>query len=764
MRFHFTLRYFCLFLLTALGTNRAAAQCTPANPAGCSCPTPGATDCYLLPDILAGKRSLNNNTGWYEYAQSVVGGNKGLLRLDVATPNVGWGPMEINSTNDYICGGDTMRNFFPPSNYLCPDGTYPKRLINQKIYHKVGNTFQFDLRPAGWMQYHPAHGHIHIDGWGLYTLRMNDPSVTDTLKWPIVNSGIKVSFCLIDLTTCSGSLGDCRDANGNILNNASFPNYGLGGGYGCGDQRQGISVGKVDIYHQYLDESFVKIPYEACNGEYYTMVQIDPDNHFLEMNENNNWLVAKTPLTQQRTTNTNPYSYIFSKKGNVMCSNDTLDLVANGASNYIWSTGESTQTIRVSQPGRYWVRTTTPCGTTTSDTLDVFSSGATSIPSVVTTDTVCVGEQASLYASGNAHWYDAATGGNLLYVGNNFQTGTLTNNITLYVADQPSMLEDSLGARNTSLSTTTVANLTTSEYLIFNAFIPFKLKTVDVTAVASGIFTIELRDMYGNPLKSKDVSLVAGPQRLVLDMFIPSGMNLQLGFKNAVLTPPVLSNITSSSNIGYPFSLASVARIVGSSQGDKTYPFFYNWQIEGTPAACNSGVRQPVTAVVAPDVQPIISGLDPLYLHTNAAATLNGVPAGGVFTGNGVSGNTFNPATAGVGVHAITYTYNFGGCVKDTTYVTEVKFDSSTIQYGVNVQLYQNLGGQPRLYVVSDQESPVEVRIINSVGQTVQINKYVATRGSNMFDIETAKLAGGMYVMEVVHNSSQTKKVFKLIR
>ena len=98
------------------------------------------------------------------------------------------------------------------------------------------------------MQYHPAHGHLHIDGWGLYTLRLKDPSVADTLQWPIVSSGIKVSFCLIDLTTCSGTLGDCVDAAGNVLNNASFPNYGLAGGYGCGNARQGISVGKVDIY------------------------------------------------------------------------------------------------------------------------------------------------------------------------------------------------------------------------------------------------------------------------------------------------------------------------------------------------------------------------------------------------------------------------------------------------------------------------------------------------------------------------------------
>ena len=89
--------------------------------------------------------------------------------------------------------------------------------------------------------------------------------------------------------------------------------------------RQGISVGKVDIYSRSLDESFVKIPYEACNGSYHVVVQVDPDNHFLEMNENNNWLAAQIPITQQRTTNTNPYAYIFSKKGNTVCQGSSLN-------------------------------------------------------------------------------------------------------------------------------------------------------------------------------------------------------------------------------------------------------------------------------------------------------------------------------------------------------------------------------------------------------------------------------------------------------
>jgi hypothetical protein len=43
--------------------------------------------------------------------------------------------------------------------------------------------------------------------------------------------------------------------------------------------------------------------------------------------------------------------------------------------------------------------------------------------------------------------------------------------------------------------------------------------------------------------------------------------------------------------------------------------------------------------------------------------TMNGIPVGGIYTGPGTSGNTFNPMTAGLGNHTINYTYtDSNGC------------------------------------------------------------------------------------------------------
>ncbi len=51
------------------------------------------------------------------------------------------------------------------------------------------------------------------------------------------------------------------------------------------------------------------------------------------------------------------------------------------------------------------------------------------------------------------------------------------------------------------------------------------------------------------------------------------------------------------------------------------------------------------------------------YLITDPTDILVGLPAGGIYSGAGVSGNSFTPSIAGVGPHVLTYTeYDFTGC------------------------------------------------------------------------------------------------------
>jgi hypothetical protein len=66
------------------------------------------------------------------------------------------------------------------------------------------------------------------------------------------------------------------------------------------------------------------------------------------------------------------------------------------------------------------------------------------------------------------------------------------------------------------------------------------------------------------------------------------------------------------------------------------------------------------------------SGLEPITCITEGALELIPVSLGGVFSGPGVSGSSFNPAAAGVGEHTILYDINLGDCQSETAVTTTV--------------------------------------------------------------------------------------------
>lgn len=58
-----------------------------------------------------------------------------------------------------------------------------------------------------------------------------------------------------------------------------------------------------------------------------------------------------------------------------------------------------------------------------------------------------------------------------------------------------------------------------------------------------------------------------------------------------------------------------------------------------------------------------ISGLPDTLCTSDSPITLIGNPAGGVFSGNGITGNSFDPAAAGAGLHQVTYSFtDINGC------------------------------------------------------------------------------------------------------
>lgn len=301
------------------GGNGNPNACSLTNGAACVCPD-GSQVCDLLPDMTASALIIQNEHTEYP----------GYMTLSNATPNIGWGPMEIHGSDSCFCGTQPV----PCSTLVCPDGSTPKQKLIQTIYHKNNGTItSTDVLTTGMMSYHSDHSHIHVDNWAEFTLR-KATSNPDATTWPIVAAGTKVSFCLVNLGDCTSNNGYCRDGNsGPVLTQADIPNSPFGMVTGCGHD-QGIYVGNLDVYGQHLPGMSIDLT-GVCNGDYYIVSITDPDNDFLESDETNNWAAAPVTLTQQLGGPVASFTYTMSGGTQVQFANPP-----NISNTYQWYFGD----------------------------------------------------------------------------------------------------------------------------------------------------------------------------------------------------------------------------------------------------------------------------------------------------------------------------------------------------------------------------------------------------------------------------------------
>lgn len=85
------------------------------------------------------------------------------------------------------------------------------------------------------------------------------------------------------------------------------------------------------------------------------------------------------------------------------------------------------------------------------------------------------------------------------------------------------------------------------------------------------------------------------------------------------------------------------------------------------------------------------TGLDTAYCQNHNSATLLGTPTGGTFFGNGITGNVFDPLTAGVGVFPIIYFYTSqSGCTSSDTQFVYVRSVQNPTIFGLDTAYCKN--------------------------------------------------------------------------
>ncbi|MBP7155122.1 MAG: hypothetical protein KBA60_03875 [Flavobacteriales bacterium] len=599
------LRALALVLLLMLGLPEyTSAQCTLTNATSCVCATAGQTNCDLLPDITIswkGLESYGSYGGPSEYPQNHAT-NPGRLRVTGSTPNIGNGPLNVRGVNRngyrfFLCGNelDSIYDVNATNDYVpCPDA---KQLILQRVYHKNGNAMSFTERFAGTMTYHPTHGHNHVDDWVTFSLRSEIPGETNALNWPIVGTGAKVGFCLMDYHSCTASIanGHCRTSQeyqgGTALNSTTnYPNYGLGGGsYNCSQVSQGITVGYTDVYWEELDGMWINIPPGTCNGNYWVVMEVDPRNNFIEENENNNWTAVPFTLTQQ-VPGGGPFASITASGATTTCAGTPLTLTAAFGTSYAWSNGATTRTITPTTSGSYTCTISGNCGTDAATTSVTFLNAATPVG---TGAQIPGPGQATLQATGgNVHWYDAASGGGEVGTGNQFTTPLISGTTTYWAENQVVQpgLSGNVGKTNNSGGG---GYGTFDQHLVFDSFRPCKLRSVKVYAQSAGNRTFQVLTSAGDLVAQATVNVPNGESRVTLNLDLPQASNLRLK-----VTATSINLYRNTSGTTFPYTISNLVSVRTSSAGDQYYYYCYDWDVAEPDLTCASA-RVPVVAEVA---------------------------------------------------------------------------------------------------------------------------------------------------------------------
>jgi len=282
------------------------------------------------------------------------------------------------------------------------------------------------------------------------------------------------------------------------------------------------------------------------------------------------------------------------------CFGGSLILTASPASAYQWNTGATSASITVSESGVYSVLTQGLCDQFASTPVHV--TVLTPDLPVPVPDTVAINSTATLTATGSQLiWYDAATGGSPLFIGNPFVTLPLTGSTTFWVANNAIFDRPNQFTGMTDHSGSNFAGMQTNGAVLFDCHTPFRLLNTKVYTNRAGIRQIDLRSPDGTVLQSLSVHIPVGTTVVPLNMNVPVGTDL-------VLTTDIATNQQSlgtegpqlrrsDEDVAYPYEIPGYLSIKSSNFGTGRYYYFYDWEIDFYPDECLSE-RVPVTAYV----------------------------------------------------------------------------------------------------------------------------------------------------------------------
>ncbi len=292
------------------------------------------------------------------------------------------------------------------------------------------------------------------------------------------------------------------------------------------------------------------------------------------------------------------------------CQGGAVTLTSTPASSYSWSSGETTQSIVVSQSGNYTVTIQGLCAAFTSDpeTVNVLSAPV----AIASDDSAISPNSITLMATGNdISWYDSQTGGTLLGTGPSYTTPVLTNTTTYWVENATSYGGGIAATGQPDHTGTSAFNNTINGGIDFDVMAPCVLTTVKVITdnTSYGVRDVQILNSGGTVLNTVSINVTTDTAVVTLNIPLAVGTGYRITTDanvdqtNFGAASPFLQR--STSGVLYPYTINNVISLTngwtGTATSNSAYYYFYDWQVELPPTVCTSA-RIPVQAIMlSPD-------------------------------------------------------------------------------------------------------------------------------------------------------------------
>ncbi len=199
--------------------------------------------------------------------------------------------------------------------------------------------------------------------------------------------------------------------------------------------------------------------------------------------------------------------------------------------------------------------------------------------------------------------------------------------------------------------------------------------------------------------------------------------------------------LTASGANSYIWSPATGLNSTTGSSVNATIATTTTYVVSGTGAnGCTASTQ--VVAYIYPNATGNISGLNSSYYTNSTPITLTGTPAGGTFSGSGISGNVFNPSVAGAGTHTIIYSFT------DTHGCTSSVSVTVTVSYPVGVNDLNN-----RTSYASIFPNP------SNGGSTLEIQSLI----NDVFTLSITDLSGRVIECHTIHIQEGSQQIALLL-